>query len=221
MLHRPVELANTTQTVEARDRLGKDHKHSPVVVEVDVFVGCLNGFVPDLQGLGNGVICCSFREHIQHNLQHRSKQLSLNYPFLDFGFYYEQLRRYLDRFGASVWVGFHEDFQDRPSEVYQSICRFLGVAEGFSPSMERRHLEAQVPRVSLVGWLKRSGLWKATAMITPLSLRPLIRHAVVRKPGTARIGPADRRYLIDFYRKDIRKLESLLGRNLDEWLKTN
>lgn len=174
-----------------------------------------------LQGLGNGVICCSFREHIQHNLQHRSKQLSLNYPFLEFGLYSEQLRRYLDRFGANVWVGFHEDFQDRPSEVYQSICRFLGVAEGFSPSMERRHLEAQVPRVSLVGWLKRSGLWKATPMITPLSLRPLIRRAVVRKPGTARIGPADRRYLIDFYRKDIRKLESLLGRNLDEWLKTN
>ena len=123
-----------------------------------------------LQVLGNGVICCSFREHIQHNLQHRSKQLSLNYPFLEFGLYSEQLRRYLDRFGANVWVGFHEDFQDRPSEVYQSICRFLGVAEGFSPSMERRHLEAQVPRVSLVGWAE--ALWALEGHSDDYAVKP-------------------------------------------------
>jgi hypothetical protein len=31
--------------------------------------------------------------------------------------------------------------------------------------------------------------------------------------------PADRQYLIDFYREDIHKLASLLGRDLQGWLR--
>jgi hypothetical protein len=172
-----------------------------------------------LHGLGNGAIRWSFREHIQRNLHHRSAQFSVHYPFLEFGLYFEQLGRYLERFGRNVWVGFHEDFQDRPLEVYQSICRFLGVAQEFSPNMDRRHLEAQVPRLSSIGWLKRSGFWQDAARVTPSVLRPLIRRALIRRPGTTRMDPADRHHLLDFYREDIRKLASLLDRNLDGWLR--
>jgi hypothetical protein len=133
-----------------------------------------------LQGVGNGAIRWSFREHIERNLHHRSGLFCVHYPLLEFGFYAEQLGRFLDRFGRNVWVGFHEDFKNRPLEVYQNICRFLGVAQEFSPCMDRRYLVAQVPR---------------------------------------RMDPADRHYLLDFYRQDIGKLASLLDRNLDHWLR--
>jgi hypothetical protein len=49
-------------------------------------------------------------------------------------------------------------------------------------------------------------------------LRPLIRRAVIRKPGTTRMNPADRQLLIDYYRQDIRKLADLLNCDLDRWL---
>jgi hypothetical protein len=171
-----------------------------------------------LHGLGIGAIRWSFREHIERNLQHRSGLFSVHYPFLELGLYSEQLGRYLERFGRNVWVGFHEDFKSRPLEVYQNICRFLGVAHEFSPCMDRRHLEAQVPRLSSMGWLMRSGFGRAAARVTPSGLRPLMRRALIRRPGTTRMDPADRRYLLDFYRQDIRKLASLLGRNLDHWM---
>jgi hypothetical protein len=100
-----------------------------------------------LHGVTNGAIHWSFREHIQRNLRQRSGQFSEHYPFLELGLYSEQLGRYLERFGPNVWVGFHEDFKSRPLEVYRDICRFLGVAQEFSPNMGQRHLEAQVPRV--------------------------------------------------------------------------
>ena len=172
-----------------------------------------------LHGLGNGAIRWSFREHIQRNLHHRSGQLCVHYPFLEFGLYSEQLARYLERFGRNVWIGLHEDFKNRPLEVYQNICRFLGVAQEFSPSMDRRHLEAQVPRLSSVGYLKRWGFWQSAARVTPSSLRPLIRRTLIRRPGTTLIDPADRHYLLDYYREDICKLANLLGRNLDAWLR--
>ncbi len=172
-----------------------------------------------LHGLGNGAIRWSLREHIERNLRHRSGQLCVHYPFLEFGFYTEQLSRYLERFGRNVWVGFHEDFMNRPLEVLQNIFRFLGVDAEFSPDMPRRYLEAQVPRLAAIGWLKRSGLWEAAARVTPSGLRPFIRRALIRRPGTTRMDPADRRFLVDFYREEIRKLASLLGRNLDGWVR--
>jgi hypothetical protein len=174
-----------------------------------------------LHGLGNGAIRWSLREHIQRNLHHRSRQFCVHYPFLEFGLYSEQLGRYLERFGRNVWVGFHEDFKSRPREVLQNICRFLGVDSEFSPDMDRRYLEAQVPRWAAIGWLKRSGFWQAAARVTPAGLRPLLRRALIRRPGTTRLDPADRHFLVDFYREDIRKLARLLGRNLDGWLQTD
>jgi hypothetical protein len=170
-----------------------------------------------LHGLGNGAIRWSFREHIQRNLRHRSRQFCVHYPFLEFGLYAAQLSRYLERFGRNVWVGFHEDFKNHPIGVVQNICRFLGVAAEFSPDMAHQHLEAQVPRMAAIGWFKRSGLWAAAARVTPASLRPLIRRGLIRRPGATRMDPADRHYLVDFYREDIRKVESLLGHNLDAW----
>jgi hypothetical protein len=171
-----------------------------------------------LHGLGNGAIRWSFREHIQRNLRHNSRQIGLHYPFLEFGLYSEQLCRYLKGFGQNVRVEFHEDFKDRPMEVLSNIYRFLNVDPEFSADRSRRHMEAQVPRTSAIGWLRRSGLWEAAAHLTPRGLRPLIRRSLIRRPGATRMDPADRHYLIDFYREDIRKLESLLGHNLDSWL---
>jgi hypothetical protein len=170
-----------------------------------------------LHGVGIGAIRWSFREHIRRNRAYCSGQFCVHYPFLEFGLYAEQLSRYLERFGRNVWLGLYEDFKNNPFEVFQNICRFLGVAPEFSPDMTQKHLEGQVPRTAAIGWLKRAGLWTAAAKVTPAALRPLISRRLFRKPGATRIDPADRRYLVDFYREDIRNLESLLGRDLDEW----
>jgi hypothetical protein len=172
-----------------------------------------------LHGIGNGAIRWSFREHIQRNVSHRSGQFCVHYPFLELGLYSEQLYRYLERFGQNVWVGFHEDFKESPADLFRNICQFLGVAPDFTPDTARQHMEAQVPSIAAVGWLKRAGVWRAAARMTPANLRPLIRRRLIRRPGTTRMDPADRRYLVDFYREDIRKLASLLGRNLDRWLR--
>jgi hypothetical protein len=171
-----------------------------------------------LHGLGNGAIRWTFREHIQRNLRHCSGQICVHYPFLELGLYAEQLCRYLKCFGQNVRVEFHEDFKERPMEVLGNIYRFLNVDPEFSPDRSHRHMEAQVPRTSAIGWLRRSGLWEAAAHITPRGLRPIIRRSLIRRPGATCMDPADRHYLIDFYREDIHKLESLLDHNLDAWL---
>ena len=95
-----------------------------------------------LQGVDNGAIRWSFREHIRRNREHRSGLFSVHYPFLEFGFYSEQLARFLNRFGRNVWIGFYEDFQHRPKQVMRDIFEFLDVDVEFSPDMSRRYREA-------------------------------------------------------------------------------
>lgn len=172
-----------------------------------------------LHGVGNGKIRWSFREHIKRNVNHRTGQFCIHFPFLEFGLYSEQLDRYLRRFGKNVWVGFYADFKKRPLGVYQDICRFLGIDQEFSPDMDRRHLEAQVPRLNSIGWLKRSGFWQAAASVTPSALRPFARRMLVRTPAKQRIDAADRDYLLGFYREDIRNLANVLNCDLTGWLR--
>ena len=171
-----------------------------------------------LHGLGNGAIRWSFREHIRRSLANRSTRFSIHYPFLEFGLYFEQLRRYLDRFGRNVWIGFQEDLLARPLAVILDACRFLGVSPEFTPDVAQRHLQARVPRTAVAGWLRRSGWWNAIARVTPPTLRPSIRRALTREPR-AGMDRSDRRYLVDFYREDVGKTAGLLGCDLGAWLR--
>jgi hypothetical protein len=168
--------------------------------------------------LGYGRIGWSFREHICRNLRNTSPLVSVQYPFLEFGLYYQQVTRYHARFGHNVWVGLHEDLKGRPRETLRNIYGFLGVDPEFSPDTNLRYMESQVPRSTVIRRLKGWGLWEAAAKATPSAVRPLIRRALTSKPGAIRMEPADRAYLIDFYREDITKLSSLLGRDLSHWL---
>jgi len=172
-----------------------------------------------LHGFGNGAIRWSFREHIERNRRHRSPQLAVYYPFLEFGMYAQQLARYRERFGSNVWVGLYEDLKQRPLELIREVCRFLGVSEDFAPDTAQRHLQAQVPRLSAIGWLKHAGWWQSVAKITPARLRPILRRSLIRTPGTTRMEPADRRYLIDYYRDEIVRLAQMLDRDLRAWLR--
>jgi hypothetical protein len=112
-----------------------------------------------LHGLVTGAIHWSFREHIKRNLRDRSRQFSTHYPFLKFGLYYDQLRRYVERFGQNAWIGFYDEFKERPLAVFKSICRFLEVSAEFSRDMAYKHMQPQVPRTAAIGWLRRSGVW--------------------------------------------------------------
>ena len=172
-----------------------------------------------LQGVSNGSVRWSFREQIERNLRDRSGRISVHFPFLELGLYAGQVGRYRERFGKNVWIGFYDDFRERPAEVFAEICRFVGVSDDVPADFTRRHNEAEPPRFADVGWMKRSGVWDRAARLMPPKARPVVRKALTRAPGTVRMGARDRATLVDFYREDIGKLEEMVGRSLKGWLR--
>ncbi|HUA83806.1 MAG TPA: sulfotransferase [Bryobacteraceae bacterium] len=174
-----------------------------------------------LHGAGNGTIRWSFREHIRRNLHHRSGVFSVDYPFLELGLYAEQVTRYRELFAENVWVGLYDDFVGQPLDTLREICRFLAVDAAFPLETGAREMEAQIPRTAAAGWLKRSGWWQAGARVTPSNVRPLIRGLLMRRPTRLGMDRPDREYLTDFYREDVRKLATLLDRDLSGWALTD
>ena len=162
----------------------------------------------------------TFREYVDTALLSTDTRIGELYPFLRFGLYYEQVKRYLSLFSESqLQIHFYEDFTRDPMSVLKSTFRFLSVDPDFEPDLSLRHMEAKVPRSFFVkNALKRLGIWDHVRRNLPSGLRGHLRNAAFRPREALTLHPADRARLVDYYRDDILNLSKLLGRDLSGWL---
>jgi hypothetical protein len=163
----------------------------------------------------------SFREQVDAALASRDRRFSELYPFLQFGLYYEQVRRYLGLFPRErVGIFFYHDYVRDAARFLRGIFRFLEVDAGFVPNVSARYTEPRVPRSYRVQQLlKRSGAWELARAVAPAKIRPMLKRMAFVPKGALRIDPEDRVRLIEFYREDVEKLAELLGRDLGAWLR--
>jgi hypothetical protein len=173
-----------------------------------------------LHQVAAGGVSISFRRQIEANLQNRSRKFSLQYPLLEFGLYHDQVSRFLEYFPPqSLCIHLYDDYRANPAAVMANIFAFLGVDHTFTPDMSQRHLELSVPRFAGVSYrLRKLGLWQAIKRNMPLPLLPAARRSVFKRRNNLAMDPEDRRRLVDYYAGDIRKLATLLNRDLSAWL---
>ncbi len=139
------------------------------------------------------------------------------------GKYSIHLKPYFERFPrAQIRIYLYEDWNNDPEGVIRDICRFLEIDEMFIPAMAARRNVTRITRSeALKIFLKRPHPLKAL-------LRPLLparwRKNMVKQmhrwneSPLPPLNPALRRELTESYRKDILKLQDLIGRNLSHWL---
>lgn len=142
-------------------------------------------FAQYTKSVEDGHMCHSFRKHLEASLQSSNDRFSLLHPFLEFGRYAEQLRRYLAIFPRHhLHISFYEDMVTDYNSWFGQILSFLEVDPNFAPDFAPD-----------LGDLSQSGNRRA---------------AIMRWE--------DRAVLVDYYREDIRQLESLLHCSLPTWL---
>jgi hypothetical protein len=163
----------------------------------------------------------SFREYVDAALRNQQKLLGRLYPFLEFGLYYEQVKRYLESFPReNIRIYLYEDYRRDAPALLSDLFRFLSVDETFTPDMTKKYLEPRVPRFrAAYRLLKRSGLWLKVKNAMPPPVRRRLRPVVFRPREALVLEPGDRAFLVDYYREDIRKLSGLLDRDLSAWLR--
>jgi hypothetical protein len=177
-------------------------------------------FAQHLHTLSFATVPISFQEQMDAARRSTRRQIGDLYPFLEFGFYGEQIERYFNLFARDkIAIFLYEEFRSDPLNLIRNIFRFLGVDETFVPDMSERHMTARVPRsFGLNRFLRQSGIRDLAGTLVSPALRGVMSTAVFRPRTAMALDPLDRTRLVDFYRDDIGKLSTLLGKNLSEWL---
>jgi hypothetical protein len=174
-----------------------------------------------LEALTAGALRCSFRKYVESCLSCESGKLSLWWPILETGLYYESVKRYLDRFPReSICILFYDNYRAEPASVLAQIFRFLGVESSFKPDLSKLHNRPRVPRfLSLNRFLLKRGTLNRLATLCPSGLKPMLRKLWVQPRESIAVTPSDREFLLSYYREDIEKLQQLLNRDLSAWLR--
>lgn len=157
--------------------------------------------------------------------------LACHPEYLEHGYYARYLERYLQHVDREqILILIYDDSRKDPCAFIQSIYRFIGVDDGFVPSMLFSEVNVgRIPRSvrfdrlldKVSALLRRKGLrklwWLGKNAGIGNSLRQLNTSGPVeRGPG---LDPSTRRRLLSLFEGDIQVLEEMVGRDLQEWRK--
>jgi hypothetical protein len=131
------------------------------------------------------------------------------------------MKRYFDTFPREqIRTYLFDDFKKDSKAVVQDLYGFVGVDTGFTPDTAVRHNPANVPKSALLNrvFYHPRAIRSAKAVL-PDRLQTMAKRLRQRTQRPAPKLPPDlRARLLELYRDDIRKLETLLDRDLSVWL---
>jgi hypothetical protein len=132
------------------------------------------------------------------------------------GLYSEQIKRYFDIFSKNqVRVYFYEEFFKDPHYYMKDMLNFLGVNEELPESIGKIHNALVVPKGGITDKIIKSNLIKNLGKkIIPKSSSMLVKNILFTNSTKPQMELEDRKFLEKFYRDDIKKLETLLERNI-------
>ncbi len=168
-----------------------------------------------------------FEKALTEEKTRRRKGYEYLWRYLDAGFYYEQVKAYMESF-SHIKILILEQFSQSSSEPLRQIFQFLGVNPAFIPKRCIRFNVSGKPKFS---WAQRpfepspfkGKVYKYLAMngfnvdkfmewVEPLrgfNIEPVHLH------------PQIRRQLGEMYAEDVEKLQKLLNTDLSVWLARN
>ena len=159
-------------------------------------------------------------EHIRCFYQNGEQGDGPYRTYLDTGYYFEQIERYLQRFPQeALKVVMFEDLIRRPAEIVTDLVEFLrldSTRNCFQGEIRENLSQAPEPP----GWM--STVWHRSGLraILPAGLRDRVYQLTynrVRKAMKPKLDDRTRRWLCDHYREHNRRLADWLGRDLSHW----
>jgi hypothetical protein len=136
---------------------------------------------------------------------------------LDAGFYFDQVKRYLDTFGLEqVKILIYEEFIRHTEEKIEEVLKFLGVNQKIHDFKSDIHNSFVAPRLPFAySILNNELINKIAQRLIPSTCRRYLREEIlIKKVDKPKMVEEDRIYLQNLYRDDVQKLRNLLGRSL-------
>lgn len=138
------------------------------------------------------------------------------------GYYGRQLQEYFQAFSRrQIQVVLYEDLVTRPDWLYQLLFSFIGVDPSFRPRMDKSLNVSGVisnPVLRLL-WTRSNRLKDLARPLLPLRARRRISEFFIsREKQKLSFSREVRERLLADYTEDILRLQSLIDRDLSQWL---
>lgn len=148
------------------------------------------------------------------------------YFYKRLGLYGTQLQRYFENFSRKrIKIVLFRRFVAEPLTVMKEVHQFLGVDPEFRPAVDTSHNPSGRVRSQFLRniFVKRNFLKAAVRTLLPGALRRKAREWILHgwnvdygsKPS---MGEGNRRRLLNYYRKDIRRLDQMIEHDVSSWL---
>jgi hypothetical protein len=165
----------------------------------------------------------SFYDELMRDYKNQEKVFGRSQLYVEFGMYYEQVKRYFDIFGREqVKVIIFEEFVQHPEQSVNEILAFLGVNHTVT-GIREQYNPYSVPRSPLSVWIfglfrslraRNMKFYKILTLLPDFLVESLPEKIFFKRKQKPRIEPKAVKFLQEIYRDDVIKLESLLGRSL-------
>jgi hypothetical protein len=163
----------------------------------------------------------SFREEVEEDMNTQPKGWGITRLYVDHGFYFQQVKRYLDIFGSEqVKIILSEDMDADTMGVVQDTYRFLGVNPSHDGGFDERHNSATIPSSGFSRYiLQQERLIRAASLMVPKAVRSFIYNSFLTTKNIPALDKSMQKLLADLYREDVKKLQALTNFDLSGWLK--
>lgn len=164
-------------------------------------------------------------------LEAENERIAKNYPFLwhykNVGLYYRQVKEYLRIFGReNVKIILYEDIKNKVHEILIDLCEFLEVNSNFEfKNAEKIYNKSGNSNNKIVNYMTKQNKIKRLikSSLTPRFVRDLsysFYNNILNKFLTkVDMKHDEREYLKKYFEEDIFLLESLIERDLSNWVK--
>jgi len=162
-----------------------------------------------------------FTKAIQLEGERIKEGWDFSYHYVSKGYYGEQLRRYYDVFDkAQLKVILLNDLRKNPAETIRQLFDFLKVDDNFLPDLSARHNTSGIAKNKVIGqWLnvlqRSSKINRIIKVLIPYKLREKLKKSFYTQlPMT----DAARKTLDAIFQEDVIQLQTLINRDLSDWL---
>jgi hypothetical protein len=139
--------------------------------------------------------------------------------YIELGLYYNQVKRYLDAFGDQrVKIFIYDDLADKLESMLLSVFDFLQIDRTHIPGLEGRYNTYSIPRNPLFRFLySQKRLRSMARKLIPSESVEVVKNLFLTRDKKAQVNAAIVKELKSIYTPDIKKLETLINRNLSSW----
>ena len=169
-----------------------------------------------LGGRNRGIFKLLFHEEFQRALNHRIDD-GERYLRIEWSLYSENVKRYLDIFGPEqMKVIIFEEWTQNVKGTIEEIVKFLGLNSTITNFGSKAHNTYAVPRGRVARYLltSKTAVRIAKSVLSAKTLSFVKDDLIHKKQPKPKMKQEDRDLMLKFYRDDVKKLQSILGRKL-------